>query len=148
LTQFCQDHFGAGRAGSSKEVAILFSPHSPAANDAFGKTFRTPQPVAPVIDQDAARFFAASASPAPHISAAGPSAFDLSALHNSLPIIHHTPVPQQISPWASDFLQQYPRELASPQVSVLQKAEITSHPTQTDAAVNSGITPGAMAHGT
>ncbi|KAI0341957.1 TPR-like protein [Trametopsis cervina] len=89
-----QDHFGAGRAGSSKEV------------------FRTQHASAGGIDQDAARFFSAngagpSASPAP---------YDLSLLRNALPAsssqvqvpLHSSPItmtPSATAEWASDFTQ-------------------------------------------
>ncbi|KAI0706847.1 TPR-like protein [Cerioporus squamosus] len=90
-----QDQFGAGRAGSSRE------------------TFRSQYSVAPGVNQDAARFFSPTASPAPAV------AFDLSALHRSLPASHsqspqtQSPIqspPLQAGPaaWAADFLQQQP----------------------------------------
>ncbi|OBZ68192.1 Peroxisomal targeting signal 1 receptor [Grifola frondosa] len=87
-----QDHFGAGRAGSSKE------------------TFRTQYAAATGVSQDAAKFFSSHPSPAPLLS--GPSTFDLSALHNSLPASHAQsslqapPVQSFGAPWAADFLQQ------------------------------------------
>ena len=98
------------------------------------------------VDQDAARFFTANSSPAAHIPA-GPTAFDLSALNSSLPTIHRNPA-QPISPWASDFLQQQPRDLANPQVSMHQNAEISHQPMQMDVVVNSGMGPGGVIHGT
>ncbi|KAF8973114.1 hypothetical protein BDZ97DRAFT_1779464 [Flammula alnicola] len=84
-----QDHFGAGRAGSSREV------------------FRTQQGNSSQ-DQDAARFFSTNATPAPRFIAE--PAFDLSSMHASLPL---NPAPQmQQNPmaaaWASDFVQNQP----------------------------------------
>ncbi|KAI0743482.1 TPR-like protein [Daedaleopsis nitida] len=95
-----QDQFGAGRAGSSKEA------------------FRSQYIALPGVNQDAARFFSATPSPAPTMQS--PSAFDLSALQRNLPISQtHTPVHAQTpvqSPslqagpaaWAADFLQHHP----------------------------------------
>ncbi|KAL0956400.1 hypothetical protein HGRIS_002547 [Hohenbuehelia grisea] len=92
-----QDHFGAGRAGSSRI------------------TFRSAQTSSQRVDQDAARFFSSErASPQ---QLASSSAFDLSAMHNSLPQTPMTmqhpaqaqhPIAQQHGPaanWAADFLQ-------------------------------------------
>ncbi|KAI8993043.1 TPR-like protein [Trametes punicea] len=93
-----QDQFSAGRAGSSKE------------------TFRSQYSPAPGVDQDAARFFSASPSPALGL-AASPSPFDLSALHRNLPVAPlqspspmQTPSLQPAGPaaWAADFLQRQP----------------------------------------
>ncbi|KAJ7703013.1 hypothetical protein B0H17DRAFT_1041257 [Mycena rosella] len=86
-----QDHFGASRAGSSRE------------------TFRSQQPAASGAAQDAAHFF--SSGPAPQLAS---GTFDLSALHGSLPLSQiASPGPfqhQQQGPaaWASDFMQQQP----------------------------------------
>ncbi|KAJ7076321.1 hypothetical protein B0H15DRAFT_941269 [Mycena belliarum] len=82
-----QDHFGASRAGSSREV------------------FRSQQPTPSGASQEAARFFAPG--PAPQLAN---GAFDLSALHGSLPL-SQVPSPgpfrqQAPSAWASDFMQQ------------------------------------------
>ncbi|KAF8200672.1 hypothetical protein BJ912DRAFT_1122391 [Pholiota molesta] len=83
-----QDHFGAGRAGSSREA------------------FRSPQGNGSQ-DQDAARFFATNATPAPQFSAH--PGFDLSSMRAALPM---NPVPQMqqalAASWASDFLQNQP----------------------------------------
>ncbi|KAI0063624.1 hypothetical protein BV25DRAFT_1824189 [Artomyces pyxidatus] len=98
-----QDHFGAGRAGSSREA------------------FRSEQAAAPGLEQDAARFFSGGAQPA----LAGPSAFDLAALRSALPAPTRVVSPLQpqaktpLAPWAADFLVQTPRQgqgqgLASP----------------------------------
>ncbi|KAJ7045743.1 hypothetical protein C8F04DRAFT_1066000 [Mycena alexandri] len=86
-----QDHFGASRAGSSRE------------------TFRSQQATPSGASQEAARFF--SAGPAPQL--AGGGAFDLSALHGSLPPAQaFRPQQQHQAPvagaWASDFLVQQP----------------------------------------
>ncbi|KAI0695451.1 hypothetical protein BC835DRAFT_1306007 [Cytidiella melzeri] len=91
-----QDHFGAGRAGSSKEV------------------FRSQYTSTPGIDQDAARFFSANVGS----SSASPAPFDLSLMHNALPAtasshaqtpLHSTPSMKVSSTaWASDFMQHPP----------------------------------------
>ncbi|KAH9831276.1 TPR-like protein [Rhodofomes roseus] len=92
-----QDHFGAGRAGSSKEV------------------FRSQYSATAGSSQDAARFFSTNQFSSAHASPV--PAFDLAALHAALPHAHaQTPVltPQRQGPlspvssasWASDFLQQ------------------------------------------
>ncbi|KDR75203.1 hypothetical protein GALMADRAFT_249168 [Galerina marginata CBS 339.88] len=94
-----QDHFGAGRAGSSREV------------------FRSQQ-ANPAQDQDAARFFAANASHTPQFVTE--SAYDLSSMHAALPV---TPAPQMsmqpnpfsASAWASDFMQNPLHAPAQPQ---------------------------------
>ncbi|KAJ7188016.1 hypothetical protein C8R46DRAFT_1053356 [Mycena filopes] len=86
-----QDHFGASRAGSSRE------------------TFRSQNATLSAASQEAARFF--SAGPAPQLAG---GAFDLSALHASLPpaqLQSRAFQPQQHAPaaaWASDFLVQQP----------------------------------------
>ncbi|KAJ6587094.1 hypothetical protein DFH09DRAFT_1142563 [Mycena vulgaris] len=85
-----QDHFGASRAGSSRE------------------TFRSQQAAALGAAQEAERFF--STGPAPQLAG---GAFDLSALHGSLPLSQVSspgPFQQQQGPaaWASDFMQQQP----------------------------------------
>ncbi|KAJ7772535.1 hypothetical protein DFH07DRAFT_163633 [Mycena maculata] len=82
-----QDHFGPGRAGSSREV------------------FRSQQSGSSSAAQEAARFF--SSGPTPQLAS---GAFDLSALHGSLPV---TPAPfqqqqQAPAPWAADFIQAQP----------------------------------------
>ncbi|KAM5532856.1 hypothetical protein V8D89_013497 [Ganoderma adspersum] len=99
-----QDHFGTGRAGSSREA------------------FRSQYSAAPGVNQDAARFFGAAHSPVPILQT--PSAFDLSTLNRNLPASHsqvvqaqspiHSP-PLQAGPaaWAADFLQQAPGSSAS-----------------------------------
>ncbi|KAF9482155.1 TPR-like protein [Pholiota conissans] len=84
-----QDHFGAGRAGSSREV------------------FRSQQGNGSQ-DHDAARFFSANATPAPQFSPH--PAFDLSSMQSSLPI-HSAPQMKQApaaASWASDFLLSQP----------------------------------------
>ncbi|KAJ7747335.1 hypothetical protein B0H16DRAFT_1663672 [Mycena metata] len=84
-----QDHFGATRAGSSRE------------------TFRSQQATPSGASQEAARFF--SAGPAPQLARGG--AFDLSALHGSLPPVQaFRPQlqPPVAAAWASDFLLQQP----------------------------------------
>ncbi|KAF9469921.1 hypothetical protein BDZ94DRAFT_1317018 [Collybia nuda] len=84
-----QDHFGAGRAGSSRE------------------TFRTQQAVA--LDSDAARFFSAPTDSSP---AFNPRTYDVSALRAALPAAIQSPIqppPATVSAgWASDFMQQRP----------------------------------------
>ncbi|KAJ7497473.1 hypothetical protein FB451DRAFT_1386718 [Mycena latifolia] len=85
-----QDHFGPSRAGSSREV------------------FRSQQSAASGAAQEAARFF--SPSPAPQLAT---GAFDLSALHGSLPMSQAAPPgpfqqQQGSAAWASDFMQQQP----------------------------------------
>ncbi|KAK7687171.1 hypothetical protein QCA50_009675 [Cerrena zonata] len=97
-----QDYFGASRAGSSRE------------------TFRTQYAAAPGVEHDAAKFFSTNQSPAPMM--AGPSAFDLSALHTSLPDQapqHHFAAKSlgqsSSAPWASDFVQQQNTVSATPQ---------------------------------
>ncbi|KAI0645671.1 TPR-like protein [Trametes meyenii] len=100
-----QDQFAAGRAGSSREA------------------FRSQYSLAPGANQDAARFFSASSSPAPALTAS--ASFDLSALHRSLPVSHpqtptHMQAPTQTpsiqagpAAWAADFLTQQPGPSAS-----------------------------------
>ncbi|KAJ6500136.1 hypothetical protein C8R47DRAFT_282805 [Mycena vitilis] len=86
-----QDHFGAGRAGSLRE------------------TFRSQQSAASgAAAQEAARFF--SQGPAPQLAS---GAFDLSALHGSLPPAQQQHAPQRgfqqqqaAAAWAADFMQQ------------------------------------------
>ncbi|KAF7315501.1 hypothetical protein MIND_00065400 [Mycena indigotica] len=90
-----QDHFAANRAGSSRE------------------TFRTQQSVQSDIAQDAARFF----GPQLPTQLTHPNAFDLSALHASLPQQSQAHAP---AAWASDFMLTVtpqintPREIATP----------------------------------
>ncbi|KAI0630331.1 hypothetical protein C8Q77DRAFT_1280414 [Trametes polyzona] len=100
-----QDQFSAGRAGSSKEA------------------FRSQYSPAPGANQDAARFF--SASPSPALAMPPSASFDMSALHHNLPAAHlqspvhiqspvHTPGLQAgPAAWAADFLQQQPGPSAS-----------------------------------
>ncbi|KAJ7647128.1 hypothetical protein FB45DRAFT_1019399 [Roridomyces roridus] len=88
-----QDHFGAGRAGSSREA------------------FRSQQSAPSGSAQEAARFF--SSGPAPQL--AGASAFDLSALNGSLPLAQ-MPLQQQShgpAAWAADFMIQRPQQTSS-----------------------------------
>ncbi|KAJ3537512.1 hypothetical protein NM688_g6677 [Phlebia brevispora] len=88
-----QDHFGSARAGSSKEV------------------FRSPYHTSPGTDRDAAQFFSSGQSSSS--AAPAPSAYDLSALHTSLPAFQHVQMPVQSPPvmgpapaaWAADFMQ-------------------------------------------
>ena len=87
------------------------------------QAFRSRYSVLPGVNQDAARFFSSAASPPPAFAA--PAAFDLSALHHSLPTSHsQTPIHAQSpiqSPslqagpaaWAADFLLQQPGTSAS-----------------------------------
>ncbi|KAH9931071.1 TPR-like protein [Epithele typhae] len=111
-----QDHFGAGRAGSSKE------------------TFRTQYSASPGVNQDAARFFSAGPSAVPNLSA--PSPFDLSALHNNLPVAQthvsphvQSPIqsPSQAAPagWAADFLLQQPGASSSPWMMARQSTPMS-----------------------
>ncbi|KAF8813805.1 TPR-like protein [Phlegmacium glaucopus] len=81
-----QDHFGAGRVGSSREL------------------FRSQQGI--VQDQDAARFFSATSS-RHHFPLE--SAYDLSAMHAALPV-NQTPQTHSnpLALWATDFVQQQP----------------------------------------
>ncbi|RDB25292.1 Peroxisomal targeting signal receptor [Hypsizygus marmoreus] len=102
-----QDHFGAGRAGSSKEA------------------FRTHAgPASP--DQDAARFFSSNVPQAPHLSMG--SVYDVSALRAALPPQMQMPaqVPQQqanpLGNWALDFAQQQP--IHGPQLTPTQSSEM------------------------
>ncbi|TFK44386.1 hypothetical protein BDQ12DRAFT_672889 [Crucibulum laeve] len=87
-----QDHFGAGRAGSSREA------------------FRSQHAGSSTPDQDAARFFSSSGSLAPHLA----DAYDVSAMRGALPMSQmpavQTPQPQQapLAAWAADFVQQQP----------------------------------------
>ncbi|KIM45239.1 hypothetical protein M413DRAFT_441922 [Hebeloma cylindrosporum] len=91
-----QDHFGAGRAGSSREV------------------FRTQQGNASQ-DQDAARFFSGNASTAPQFIAE-PN-FDLSAMRVSLPVNPSTQMQHKpTAAWASDFIQNQPLHATPQQV--------------------------------
>ncbi|KZT08362.1 TPR-like protein [Laetiporus sulphureus 93-53] len=109
-----QDHFGAGRAGSSKE------------------TFRSQYSAAAGSSQDAAQFFSSSQT-SPSLLA-GPSAFDFSALHASLPPPHlQSPVPSPqthtpLSPaaWATDFLQQPAKQSSASQLSLGALAQRSS----------------------
>ncbi|KAG7446285.1 TPR-like protein [Guyanagaster necrorhizus] len=84
-----QDQFGIGRAGPSRQ------------------TFRTQQ-AAPIVDQDAARFFSAS----PPLPLTTSRAFDFSAVGSSLPAIHaqkdNHQQPSVLSGWAADFMLQQP----------------------------------------
>ncbi|KAI0949348.1 hypothetical protein AcW1_008987 [Taiwanofungus camphoratus] len=99
-----QDHFGPGRAGSSRE------------------SFRSQSSAVPNVSWDAARFFASN-HPSPSV-AAGLSTFDLAALHSSLPTSPQSPA---LSParqtslastsWAVDFLQQPSRQSPISQLS-------------------------------
>ncbi|KAF5380491.1 hypothetical protein D9615_004572 [Tricholomella constricta] len=105
-----QDHFGAGRAGSSRE------------------TFRTAANPA-AADQDAARFFSSNLSPSQLTPNA---AYDVSALRAALPPqLHmpaHEPQRQQTGPvanWASDFTIQQP--LHTPQLNVSKSSEVVLH---------------------
>ncbi|CAL1707360.1 unnamed protein product [Somion occarium] len=99
-----QDYFGPSRAGSSRE------------------TFRSQYAAAPGVDRDAAHFFSKAHSPVPVM--AGPSSYDLSALHKSLPEQAHTlQQPMTImsqptaapSPWANDFMQKHNPVASAPQ---------------------------------
>ncbi|KAI0374062.1 TPR-like protein [Pilatotrama ljubarskyi] len=132
-----QDQFSAGRAGASKE------------------TFRSQYSPAPGVNQDAARFFSTSPSPAPALSTA-PS-FDLSALHRSLPASHlQTPVHMQSSAqtptlqagpaaWAADFLQQQPGSSASLiQVGKALERQATPMAVEQDMSPMMQNTPGAF----
>ncbi|CAA7261694.1 unnamed protein product [Cyclocybe aegerita] len=83
-----QDHFGAGRAGPSRDA------------------FRTQQGSSSQ-DQDAARFFSGNATPAPQFTA--DPAFDLASMRAALPVSPVTaPLMQQnpLASWAADFMAQ------------------------------------------
>ena len=102
------------------------------------QTFRTAQPSAPGLGQEAAQFFAAGrsqiVSPPP---TAGPSSFDLAALRTSLPPTGDVPgrvltrpevQTAPLASWATDFLVQSPMAVVhspmhahSPQVDVPQE---------------------------
>ncbi|KJA20716.1 hypothetical protein HYPSUDRAFT_42780 [Hypholoma sublateritium FD-334 SS-4] len=83
-----QDHFGAGRAGSSRDAF-----RSQQANSSH--------------DQDASRFFSAYGNTAPQFSVA--PAFDLSSMRASLPLSAAPQVNQApVAAWAADFLQNQP----------------------------------------
>ncbi|KAG5733004.1 Peroxisomal targeting signal receptor [Termitomyces sp. T112] len=105
-----QDHFGAGRASSSRE------------------TFRsTINPVTP--DQDAARFFSANVPPA---QLPPSDVYDVSALRTALPIQQqvHLLSPQLQKPsvnWAADFAAQQPL-FSQPLNGTFQGNEVVSHP--------------------
>ncbi|KAF8070620.1 hypothetical protein FPV67DRAFT_1561383 [Lyophyllum atratum] len=112
-----QDHFGAGRAGSSRE------------------TFRTATNSTP--DQDAARFFSPDFARAQF---APDTAYDVSALRAALPpqmqMPSHVPQMQQsssLATWASDFALQQP--LHTPQSNASRDKEIVS---PHDAVVSNG----------
>ncbi|KAF8160800.1 hypothetical protein B0H34DRAFT_698115 [Crassisporium funariophilum] len=84
-----QDHFGAGRANSSRGA------------------FRSQQGDSSSRDEDAARFFSGNTSSAPQFNAE--SAYDFSAIHKALtinqaPRMQHNP----LASWAADFVQQQP----------------------------------------
>ncbi|KAJ7496110.1 hypothetical protein B0H11DRAFT_2001880 [Mycena galericulata] len=88
-----QDHFGANRAGSSREA------------------FRSQQSAASGAAQEAARFFS---------SGHARGAFDLSSLHGSLPLPQVAPpqpfqqqLQQAPAAWAADFMQQKPVQKGS-----------------------------------
>ncbi|KAH6913796.1 peroxisomal targeting signal 1 receptor [Coprinopsis sp. MPI-PUGE-AT-0042] len=88
-----QDFYGAGRAGSSRE------------------SFRSQQAGPSTADQDAARFFSATTSGPGQLSNHSDSHFDLSALHQALPIqqqpsLHGPSIQQANAPagWAADFM--------------------------------------------
>ncbi|KIK91353.1 hypothetical protein PAXRUDRAFT_149676 [Paxillus rubicundulus Ve08.2h10] len=87
-----QDFVGTSRAGSSREV------------------FRSQHASAPELHQDAARFFGAGPSPAPQMAVLQP--FNLSSLHDALPVTSPLPVQSPQLPsvpsaaWAADFLTQ------------------------------------------
>ncbi|KAA1474232.1 TPR-like protein [Dentipellis sp. KUC8613] len=105
-----QDHFGAGRAGPSREA------------------FRTEQQARAGLAQDAAQFFSGGqSSSSPGVAA--PSAFDFAAIRSSLPAVPHSHAPvlsaaqsqamQPLAPvasWASDFMGQSAKQpgVASP----------------------------------
>ncbi|KAI0081326.1 TPR-like protein [Panus rudis PR-1116 ss-1] len=129
-----QDYFGANRAGPSRE------------------TFRSQYNAAPGASQDASRFFSQQHTPGP---IAGPSAFDLSALHTTLPPAA-TQSPQQemmksapaVAAWAADFMsQQFNATPASQAVSTPthqthQTHQVATNTVQSSAAMHSqGILP-------
>ncbi|PCH43796.1 TPR-like protein [Wolfiporia cocos MD-104 SS10] len=131
-----QDHFGAGRAGSSKEG------------------FRSQYSAAAGSSQDAARFFA-SAQPSSPITA-GPSSFDLSALHADLPSPFAQPhaalTPQRQTPlhaasWAADFLQQpgkqSPLSPLSPSALAAQAPQLNVQQ-ENSTHVQSQLSPGGL----
>ncbi|KAF8518787.1 hypothetical protein JB92DRAFT_2065291 [Gautieria morchelliformis] len=90
-----QDHFGPGRASTSRE------------------NFRTRSAPAPGLD-DAARFFSGEASGPPFAQHVLPDSFDLSSLRGGLPQQKHPVLPLP-SPWAGDFLNQSTLQLTSHQ---------------------------------
>ncbi|CCM00262.1 uncharacterized protein FIBRA_02292 [Fibroporia radiculosa] len=99
-----QDHFGAGRAGPSRE------------------SFRSQYSAAADVSQDAARFFSSHSAPP---LANGSAPFDLNALHASLPTSHsqslaaltpqrHIPIQSSSAAWAVDFLSQPSKQQTLP----------------------------------
>ncbi|TDL25903.1 TPR-like protein [Rickenella mellea] len=110
-----QDHIGSSRAGSSREI------------------FRTPLAAQPGLEQEAARFFAAS--PQPGLSLRAPSSFDLAAIRGSIPSSQtnspspaqqqqHRPHSQPSSSWAADFLQQKKPAVQAPHTAISTKGEV------------------------
>ncbi|OSX66466.1 hypothetical protein POSPLADRAFT_1053107 [Postia placenta MAD-698-R-SB12] len=131
-----QDHFGTGRAGPSREA------------------FRSQYSAAAGSSQEAAQFFSPVHSPL--ALATGPPAFDLSALHASLPASQsHSPAaltPQRQTPlspasWAADFLQhpvKHSPDLQLP-ASALAQSQSASAQSESNVQLHSTYSPNGMA---
>ncbi|KAG6903102.1 hypothetical protein C0995_006289 [Termitomyces sp. Mi166 len=107
-----QDHFGAGRAGPSRETFRSATNHG-------------------IPDQDAARFFSANVSPAQLSSS---DVYDVSALRSALPIQQQASLlspqlqkPASAANWAADFAVQQPL-FSQPSNVAFQANEVASHP--------------------
>ncbi|KAL4249997.1 peroxisomal targeting signal receptor family protein [Abortiporus biennis] len=127
-----QDHFSNARAGSSKE------------------RFRSQYATSPGVDQDAARFFSSAHSPTQFT---GSPAFDMSAMHMSLPPAQSSAMmspSQQTSaaPWAADFLQQQPGP-SQLQNSSIGRPELQAQPQSNviPASVTQAISPSTIQPG-
>lgn len=92
------------------------------------QVFRSPYHTSPGTDRDAVQFFANSQSSS---AAPAPAAYDLSALHTSLPTFQHVQMPAQSPPvmsqaaaaWAADFLQHH-QTIQSP---IMQSEPVNQH---------------------
>ncbi|KAH9485130.1 Peroxisomal targeting signal receptor [Psilocybe cubensis] len=122
-----QDHFGAGRAGSSREV------------------FRSQPGNTSAHDQDAARFFAANPSHAPQLVA--DAGFDLSSMRAALPM-HPVPQMQMQAPqnaatasWASDFMAQSTTPIAMQSLNLGQPMQTAAKGMNMDVQVDHQLHP-------
>jgi hypothetical protein len=119
MLSLLQDHFGPGRASTSREVCcnssiLMFTVLN------FLQSFRTRSAPAPGLGE-ATRFFSGQASGAPFAHVL-PDSFDLSALRGGLPQQRH-PVQSPPSAWAGDFLNQ-------------STVQVTSHQSQSEPNIN------------